>query len=95
MLNEKKNVYAFLIKKPLILYAGLGSKQKNFQRVSRNLSKNSVFLIKELCFLFEKSGIFSYSKRTDRLDPPPPLPSRFRLIFKDPFPNNTTNVLFE
>ena len=48
MLNEKKNVYAFLIQKPLILYAGLGSKEKNFQRVSRNLSKNSVFLIKEL-----------------------------------------------
>ena len=54
----------------------------HFQNLKRNCQATYQ---KGLCFLFEKSAIFSQSERRDKLDPPP-LPVRSCSLFQDLLP---------
>ena len=55
-LMKKKNVYTFLIKKYLSLYAGLDPNQKTFSNCQTTYQE-------ELCQLFENQTIF-FTERT-------------------------------
>ena len=65
----------------------------HFQNLKRNCQATYQ---KGLCFLFEKSAIFSQSERRDKLDPPLSLFALVR-FFRTSYPQSpsTTNVLFQ